>query len=70
MAKKWVQDIFRAKQVELGGVVRRSRYWVDRYNAWRDLEEEVGRRGFHMEVRNGNVLVFCNNADDGSYLMN
>jgi hypothetical protein len=56
----WLDDVFSAKSVTRGGVVRR---------AVRDVEREVGRdrfilevrrRGFHLVECGGQFIVICN----------
>ena len=46
----WLDQIFHAKSVGRGGVVRRKLC---------DVEREVGRRGFHMLQSGEQVIILC-----------
>lgn len=52
----WLDQLFRAKSVRSGGVIRRKISDVEREIGRDLLELEVRRRGFHM-IESGNQLV-------------
>lgn len=55
----WVDQVFSAKTVRYGGVVRRSLRWVEAEVGRAVFEHEVRRRGWHMAECNGQLVVFC-----------
>lgn len=57
----WLEQIFRAKSVNSGGVVRRRICDVEREIGCDALELEVRKRGFHMVKSAGNFVIFCTN---------
>ena len=55
----WVDQVFSAKAVRYGGVVRRSLHWVEAEVGRANFEDEVRRRGWHLVEWNGQLVVFC-----------
>ncbi|WP_439139441.1 N-(5'-phosphoribosyl)anthranilate isomerase [Roseicyclus sp.] len=55
----WVEQVFSAKAVRYGGVVRRSLHWVEAEVGRTNFEDEVRRRGWHLVECNGQLVVFC-----------
>jgi len=60
---KWIDQIFKAKIVDEGGVVRRSVASVRKYASPEALEYAVKRRGFHMNESAGQYIIYCNDGD-------
>lgn len=58
--ESWTALVFSAKAVAKGGVVRRSRAWVDREIGLARFIAEVQSRGFHMVECGGQLIVICN----------
>ncbi len=56
----WIEQIFSAKSVLKGGVVRRSAKWVELEIGHERFEQEVRSRGFHMIECGGQLVVICN----------
>lgn len=56
----WIEQIFSAKAVLKGGVVRRSAKWVELEIGRKRFEHEVRSRGFHMIECGGQLVVVCN----------
>lgn len=52
----WLEDLFSAKAVDKGGIVRRAVRDVGRAA----LLAEVRRRGFHLIECGGQFIVICN----------
>ncbi|SIN93704.1 N-(5'-phosphoribosyl)anthranilate isomerase [Vannielia litorea] len=59
---QWLNQIFAAKSVQTGGVVRRQVEDVDRKIGRAALELEVRRRGFHLVEAGGQYIVICTRA--------
>ena len=57
---RWLDAIFSAQAARNGGVVRRSRTWVETEIGTEALVAEVTRRGFHMIETGGQYIVICN----------
>ncbi|MBF9042301.1 N-(5'-phosphoribosyl)anthranilate isomerase [Rhodobacterales bacterium HKCCE4037] len=55
----WVDQVFSAKTVRFGGVVRRSVRWVEAEVGRDVFTDEVHRRGWHLAECNGQFVVFC-----------
>ena len=55
----WVDQVFSAKAVRYGGVVRRSLHWVEAEVGRANFEDEVRRRGWYLVECNGQLVVFC-----------
>lgn len=56
----WLKQLFSAKAVAQGGVVRRKTRDIDRILGRDRFLFEVKRRGFHAIQNGENTLVFCN----------
>lgn len=56
----WIALVFNAKAVAKGGVVRRSRVWVEREIGMARFVAEVRQRGFHLVENGGQLIVICN----------
>ncbi len=59
----WLQQIFEAKSVRTGGVVRRKICDVGRKIGRRALELEVRRRGFHLIEAGSQFIIICARDD-------
>ena len=57
-----LRDVFSAKAVQKGGVVRRSRHWVAEEVGTERFCEEVRRRGFHLLECGPQYVVVCSQA--------
>jgi hypothetical protein len=55
----WIDQVFSAKAVRYGGVVRRSLRWIEAEVGREAFEAEVRRRGWHLAECNGQLVVFC-----------
>jgi hypothetical protein len=62
-AKKWIAQIFKAKQAQNGGMVRRSLISIGAYASIFELEAEVRRRGFHMVITGDQAVIFCHQGN-------
>lgn len=58
----WIAQIFAAKAVSRGGVVRRSVASVEREIGRKRFVEEVARRDFHLIECGGQFVVICNSG--------
>lgn len=58
-SQPWMRQVFSAKTVRHGGVVRRSIRWVEAEIGRAAFEAEVRRRGWHLAECNGQFVVFC-----------
>jgi len=56
----WMRDIFSAKQVSTGGVIRRKIRDIEKYAGREVFERELRRRGFHAVENSGHLIIFCN----------
>ncbi len=61
-ADSWIQQIFSAKAVERGAVVRRSVAIVEREIGRERLLKEVERRGYHVIECGGQFVIICNSG--------
>ena len=59
-AHAWLEDVFSAKAVGKGGIVRRAVGDVEREVGRGALVAEVRRRGFHLVECGGQFIVICN----------
>lgn len=59
-ARSWLDQLFSAKAVARGGLVRRSIVSVEEEVGRAVLLAEVRRRGFHLVETGGQFVVFCN----------
>ena len=55
----WISDIWRAGQVNKGGIVRRNIHTVAANGGVAKLEQEVKARGFHMARIGEQYLIMC-----------
>jgi hypothetical protein len=60
VAQAWLDDLFSAKAVGKGGIVRRAVRDVEREVGKAALIAEVRRRGFHLIECGGQFIVICN----------
>ena len=58
----WVAQLFAARAVRTGGVIRRRRRDIDSHAGWDRLLAEVDRRGFHVIETGDQVLILCNSG--------
>ena len=58
--EQWIKNVFAAKAVAEGGVIRRKARDIERYAGWERFRRELDRRGFRAVVNGGQVVVFCN----------
>ena len=56
----WIEEIFSAKAVSKGGVIRRDMTWIDREIDRDRFVSEVRARGFHLVETGGQWIVICN----------
>ena len=56
----WLDELFAAKAVEKGGIVRRAVRDVEREIGRSALILDVRRRGFHLIECGGQFIVICN----------
>jgi hypothetical protein len=59
----WFRQIFSAKAVQSGGVVRRKICDVERKVGRAALELEVRRRGFHLVEAGNQFIIICTRGD-------
>ena len=59
---RWLHQIFTARSVQSGGVVRRRVGDVERKIGRQALELEVRRRGFHLIEAGGQYIIICTRA--------
>lgn len=55
----WIAQIFAAKAVQSGGVIRRKTDWIVREIGRERFEDEVRRRGFHLIETGPQLVVVC-----------
>ena len=55
----WIAEIFSAKAVASGGVIRRHRGWVEREIGRDRFVAEVRARGFHLLETGEQLIVVC-----------
>lgn len=58
----WLAEIFSAKSVLNGGVVRRARRWVEAEIGLDRFEAAVRARGFHLIEAGGQLVVICHSG--------
>ena len=56
----WIAEVFGAKSVARGGVIRRDLRWIDREIGRDRFLAEVRARGFHLIETGGQWIVICN----------
>ena len=59
----WFDQVFSAKAVSKGGVIRRSKADVDRKIGRDRLELEVRKRGFRLVEAGNQFLIICDRGD-------
>ena len=59
----WVDQVFRAQQARYGGVVRRSRDDVEKFDSLPELVDEARRRRFHVIETGGQVVILCHEGE-------
>ncbi|PYG30544.1 N-(5'-phosphoribosyl)anthranilate isomerase [Pelagimonas varians] len=59
-AREWIDQVFAAKSVARGGIVRRSVAWVEHEIGRGRFIQEVEARGFHLLECGGQFIVICN----------
>jgi hypothetical protein len=57
---RWIVQLFSAKSVAEGGIIRRKVADVERLIGRKRFLYEVKRRGFHAVENAGQFIVFCN----------
>lgn len=62
LGQDWLDQVFRAKAAQTGGVVRRKVRDVEREVGRDALELAVRRRGFHMIECGGDFVILCTPA--------
>ena len=60
---RWIIQLFSARAVAEGGIVRRSLTDVERLVGRERFLHEVRRRGFRAVENAGQVIIFCNRDD-------
>lgn len=58
-ADLWIEQIFAAKAVAEGGVIRRNRHWIAREVGRERFFREVAERGFHLLETGDQLVVIC-----------
>jgi hypothetical protein len=57
---RWIVQLFSAKSVAEGGIIRRKVADVERLIGRKRFLHKVNRRGFHVVENAGQFIVFCN----------
>lgn len=58
----WIDEIFSAKAVTRGGVIRRDLRWIDREVGRERFMAEVRARGFHLIESGDQWVVICHSG--------
>jgi hypothetical protein len=58
----WIDEIFSAKAVARGGVIRRDLRWIDREVGRERFMAEVRTRGFHLIESGDQWVVICHSG--------
>lgn len=58
--QEWLLQIFNAKQVPAGGVVRRNKRHVEKQSSLQDLVSAARSFGFHLIETGDQYVVICN----------
>jgi hypothetical protein len=58
-AERWIAEVFSAKSMARGGVIRRDLRWIDREIGRERFIAEVRMRGFHLIETGGQRIVIC-----------
>ena len=56
----WLHCIFASKQVQKGGVIRRSARDVERFCGMQAFQAEITRRGYQVIENGGQFIIICN----------
>lgn len=59
---KWLAQVFKAKSVRKGDVIRRQMKTVNKIAGQGDLISEVKRRQFHLLESGSQYIVLCNDG--------
>lgn len=57
----WLDQMFAARAAQSGGVLRRSRAWIEREVGYDRFALEVRQRSFHMIEAADRFIVICHN---------
>jgi len=57
--ESWIAEVFSAKAVAAGGVIRRHSGWVEREIGRARFVDEVRARGFHLLETGDHFIVVC-----------
>jgi hypothetical protein len=55
----WINQIWKAGQVNKGGIVRRSRDTVLKYTSEATLRSEVDKKGYKMILAGEQYIIIC-----------
>ncbi|MGV8986293.1 MAG: N-(5'-phosphoribosyl)anthranilate isomerase [Cypionkella sp.] len=58
----WLSQVFSAKAVGSGGVIRRSKHWVEAEIGIDRFEHSVRARGFHLIEAGQQLVVICHSG--------
>ena len=58
----WLDQIFAAKVVTCGGVIRRSKMWVEAEIGLPRFEYAVRARGFHLIEEGQQLVIICHSG--------
>jgi hypothetical protein len=58
----WLDQVFAAKAVTQGGVIRRSKMWVEAEIGLPRFEQAVRARGFHLIEAGKQLVVICHSG--------
>lgn len=61
-AELWMKQLFSAKAVNCGGILRRSASDVDRLIGRDVFLAEIHARGYRAIENNGQIVILCNRA--------
>ena len=61
--ERWIVQLFSARAVAEGGIVRRSVADVERLVGRQHFLREVKRRGYRAIENSGQIVIFCNSDD-------
>jgi len=56
----WINDLFAAKEVANGGVVRRNKKDVEKYASFKELLYRVRLEEFHLIETGDQYVIICN----------
>jgi hypothetical protein len=58
----WLNQIFSAKAVLSGGVIRRNRRWVETEIGYDLFEQTVRARGYHLIEAGQQLVIICHSG--------